>query len=425
MDTEFDREHLWHQYSSLTKPIKTYPVVKAEGARVYLEDGRVLVDGLSSWWCAIQGYNHPELNQAAEQQLHQFSHFMFAGVSHKPAIDLGKKLLAVTPPALDNIFYAETGSTSVEVALKLSHLYWAAKNNPKRQFLALSYSYHGDTFGAMSVCDPINSMHKNYNGYFTNNFFVEAPKSRFGGEWDPQDEINLQEIFKKNHRTIAAVIVEPIVQNAGGLRIYHPEYLRAIRRLCDKYHTILILDEVATGFGRTGKLFAFEHAGIVPDILCLGKGLTSGYVPLSPVLMTRDIANTVSDGPSKRFMHGPTYMANALACAIASKNMDVLATGNWKIQVDYIEATFKTDLFDKVRDLALVGDCRGIGSLAVVELTKLFEVSWIQEQFVNEGVFIRPNGRLVYLLPPYVITQEELHKLCSAVVKVIKKLDSM
>lgn len=428
IDIEFDKRHIWHQYSSIVNPIPAYPIVKAEGAIITLEDGRQLVDGMSSWWNQIHGYNNPELNQAIYDQVPKFTHFMFAGTSHEPGVELTKKLLSLAPKELDSVFYADSGSVCVEVGLKLAHLYWAGKRElkqtdmPKDRFLTINYGYHGDTFGAMSICDPVNSMHRNYSGFLTQNFFVEAPKSRFDGEYNPGDIIPLKKSLEENHERIAAVIMEPIVQGAGGMRIYHPQFLRDVRELCDEFNVLLILDEIATGFGRTSKMFALEHANIVPDILLCGKGLTGGYLPLSACLMTRDVAETVCENPSKRFFHGPTYMGHALACAVANKSLEILMRNEWQDQVSNIERVFKIDLLDKLRDVELVDDLRSIGALAVIQLKRPFETETLQRMFVNKGAWVRPFGKLVYIMPPFVIKEDDLKKLCQITVDIIKSL---
>ncbi|ODQ63779.1 Adenosylmethionine-8-amino-7-oxononanoate aminotransferase [Nadsonia fulvescens var. elongata DSM 6958] len=432
IDLEFDKNHIWHQYSSLTNPIKTYPVVKAKGAIVTLEDDTELIDGMSSWWCQIHGYNNEVLNKAIYDQVPKFAHFMFAGVSHEPATELTKKLLSITPKELDNVFYADSGSVAVEVSLKLAHQFWGGKrlkgetNFLKDKFLTINYGYHGDTFGAMSVCDPVNSMHASYSGYLTKNIFVEAPKTKFNETWDNNDIIEFETKLKDNHDRIAAVIIEPIVQGAGGMRIYHPEFLRQVRKLCDEYETLLILDEIATGFGRTGKLFAHQHADIVPDILLCGKGLTGGYLPLSAVIMTRDVANYVCESPAKRLFHGPTYMANPLACAVANKSLDILATGKWEKQVQEIEIIFNKNLFDKLKSLRLevIDDLRGIGALAVIQLKKPYDTDYLQGEFVKLGAWVRPFGKLIYIMPPFVIERSDAIKLCEIAVQVIVQLNT-
>lgn len=429
IDLQFDKKHIWHQYSSLTDPIPTYPIVKTKGAIITLENGQELIDGMSSWWCQIHGGCNEELNQAIYDQVPKFTHFMFAGVSHEPATELSKKLISITAKELDNVFYAESGSVAVEVGLKLAHLYWQGKRMkgqnvyPKDRFLTVNYGYHGDTFGAMSVCDPINSMHKTYNGYLTENFFVQAPKTKFDQKWNKDDIKDFETTISLNHQRIAAVILEPIVQGAGGMRIYHPEFLKHVKKLCVKYNVLLILDEIATGFGRTGKLFAYQHADIVPDILLCGKGLTGGYLPLSAVLMTRDVADYVCESPAKKFYHGPTYMANALACSVANKSLEILARNEWQAQVANIETRFHKELFDEIRDLPIIEDLRGIGALAVIQLKKSFETETLQAKFVANGAWVRPFGKLIYLMPPFVIDNDQLTKLICATLKVIRDLE--
>lgn len=432
VDLDFDKNHIWHQYSSLKKPMKNYPVVQAKGSTLTLEDGTELIDGMSSWWCQIHGYNNEMLNQAIYDQVPKFTHFMFAGVSHEPATELARKLILITPKELDNIFFADSGSVAVEIGLKLAHQYWEGRklkdkvgDIAKDRFLTINYGYHGDTFGAMSVCDPINSMHSSYSEYLKKNIFVEAPRSKFNGSWNEQDISEFEAKLKANYEKIAAVILEPIVQGAGGMRIYHPEFLRKVRALCHKYQTLLILDEIATGFGRTGKLFAYQHADIVPDILLCGKGLTGGYLPLSAVLMTRDVANFVCESPAKRFFHGPTYMANALACSVANKSLEILSTGVWKTQVKKIEKVFNQHLLIKLENMNLniIDDLRGIGALAVVELKKSYDTEFLQEKFVSFGAWIRPFGKLVYVMPPFVISEADCIRLCKIIVRVIKEIN--
>lgn len=431
IDLEFDRDHIWHQYSSLTKPMKTYPIVKAKGTTLTLEDGTSLIDGMSSWWCQIHGYNNEVLNQAIYDQVPKFTHFMYAGISHEPATELAKKLILITPKELDNVFFADSGSVAVEVGLKLAHQYWAGKrlkdgvDMVKDKFMTINYGYHGDTFGAMSVCDPVNSMHSSYSGYLTKNIFVEAPRSKFNGIWDEQDISEFEAKLKENHESVAAVILEPIVQGAGGMRIYHPEFLRRVRALCNQYETLLIVDEIATGFGRTGKLFACQHADIVPDILLCGKGLTGGYLPLSAVLMTRDVANFVCESPAKRLFHGPTYMANALACSVANKSLEILSTGEWEMQVKQIEKIFNQHLFKSLEgmNLDIIQDLRGIGALAVIELKKPYDTEFLQEMFVKLGAWVRPFGKLIYIMPPFVISSEDCIRLSEITVQIVKTLD--
>ncbi|WKE67473.1 adenosylmethionine--8-amino-7-oxononanoate transaminase [Gallaecimonas kandeliae] len=413
-DLDFDRQQIWHPYTALREPLPTYPVARAEGVRLFLEDGRALIDGMSSWWAAIHGYNHPALNAAATEQLGKMSHVMFGGITHEPAIRLCEKLVAMTPAPLEKVFLADSGSISVEVALKMAVQYWQGRGKPdKCRYLTPRRGYHGDTFGAMSVTDPDSGMHWMFKGLLPGHLFMPMPEAKFG-ESAEADLAVAEQYFEAHHQELAAVILEPVVQGAGGMRIYSADYVKGLRALCDRYQVLLILDEIATGFGRTGKLFAMEWAGISPDILCLGKALTGGYLTLAATLTTQDVADGISDSPAGCFMHGPTFMGNPLACAIACQSLALLEEGQWRQQVAAIEQQLKAELLP-LKGKAGVLDVRVLGAIGVVEVDKPVDMAALQRHFVEAGVWIRPFGRLIYLMPPYVIQPDELSQLTAAI----------
>ncbi|MFU0865025.1 adenosylmethionine--8-amino-7-oxononanoate transaminase [Kluyvera ascorbata] len=413
-DLAFDSRHIWHPYTSMTKPLPVYPMVSAEGCELHLANGEHLVDGMSSWWAAIHGYNHPRLNAAMKTQIDQMSHVMFGGITHPSAVALCRKLVAMTPEPLECVFLADSGSVAVEVAMKMALQYWQAKGESRQRFLTFRNGYHGDTFGAMSVCDPDNSMHSLWKGYLPENLFAPAPHSRFDGEFDEYDMVAFARLMAAHRHEIAAVILEPVVQGAGGMRMYHPEWLKRIRKMCDREGILLIADEIATGFGRTGKLFACDHAGISADILCLGKALTGGTMTLSAAITTRNVAETISNGEAGCFMHGPTFMGNPLACAVATESLALLESGEWQMQVAAIERQLKRELAPAA-DAPLVADVRVLGAIGVVETRYPVNPALLQRFFVEQGVWIRPFGRLIYLMPPYPISPQQLTRLTRAV----------
>lgn len=416
-----DQQFVWHPYSSLTAPIPAYEVVSAQGVHLKLADGRELIDGMASWWCAIHGYNHPVLNTAAKAQIDRVSHVMFGGITHAPAVELCEKLVQITPEGLDKVFLSDSGSVAVEVAIKMAFQYWISQGQPnKNRLLSLRSGYHGDTFAAMSVCDPVTGMHHMFDQVVTKQYFAPAPEIPFDGEWDEADIAEFSGIISNNSDQLAAVILEPVVQGAGGMRFYSPRYLKRVRELCDQHNVLLIADEIATGFGRSGKLFACEWAGISPDIMCLGKAITGGYMTLAATLCSETVSNGICDGEAGCFMHGPTFMGNPLGCSVANASIDLLLSSDWQANIQRIEKTLQCELYP-FAELENVAETRVLGAIGVIEMKEQVNLAEIQKQFVAEGIWVRPFGKLVYVMPPYITTDQQLQQLMQTIYKVLSR----
>lgn len=420
-DLQFDKDHLWHPYSSATHPQQQFKVASARGVRLTLDDGRELIDGMASWWSVIHGYNHPALNQAITQQLDKMAHVMFGGLTHQSAIDLGRKLVALTPDGLEHVFYADSGSVAVEVAIKMAVQFWQSQGQKeKSQLIAFMHGYHGDTFGAMSVTDPINGMHHLFTPLLAKNHFAPAPATPWGEMCSDEDIHALRQHLESHHQHTAAIILEPIVQGAGGMRFYGADFLRRVRALCDEFDVLLIADEIATGFGRTGELFACNHANISPDILCLGKAITGGYMSFAATLCSEKVAIGISEGEAGVFMHGPTFMANPLACSVANASIDLLLQSQWQSNVQRVEKALIQGL-QPAKTMPQVADVRVLGAIGVIELNAPVDMQSIQPRFVAHGIWVRPFGKLVYIMPAYTISNDDLAFLCQQIINVISQ----
>jgi adenosylmethionine-8-amino-7-oxononanoate aminotransferase len=421
----FDAAHIWHPYTSVAHPPLLHEVASASGVRLTLSDGREVVDGMSSWWSTIHGYNHPRLNQAAKSQLDKMSHVMFGGLTHEPAVNLARKLVDITDDSLQYVFLADSGSVSVEVAIKMAIQYWFAQGKAqKSRLLTLRNGYHGDTFGAMSVCDPVNGMHSMFEQVLPKHLFAPAPTCQRDEDWQDSDIAEFRRLISEHRDELAAVILEPLVQGAGGMRVYCPEYLRQVRALCDQHNVLLIFDEIATGFGRTGTLFAYEQAGIVPDIICMGKALTGGYMTLAATMCNQKVADGIAADGAGVLMHGPTFMGNPLACSVAAESIDLLLESDWQSNVAAIEQQLWNDL-SQYQSHQRVKEVRVKGAIGVVELNQPLDdcMDWLPAFIVDQGVWIRPFRTMIYIMPPYIISSADLQLLTRAIGNMLDEIN--
>mgnify|MGYP000546872991 CR=1 FL=1 len=419
---ELDRQHVWHPYSAFDMPLAPFPVASADGVRLTLKDGRELIDGMSSWWSTLHGYNHPKLKAAAKNQIDTMAHVMFGGLTHEPAVKLCKTLVDITPEGLNKVFLSDSGSVACEVAIKMAFQYWISQGEKqKNKLITVRNGYHGDTFATMSVSDPTTGMHHMFNEVLAQQIFVQAPQCLFDDAFEEQHVSDLKNTLKEKHNSIAAMILEPIVQGTGGMRFYSPLYLKRVKELCEEFNVLLICDEIATGFGRTGKMFACEHAGISPDILCVGKALTGGFMSMAATITTDKVAKGICEGEAGVFMHGPTFMGNPLACAVANASLDILLNDDWQAKVDNLQAQLLKGLAP-AKDLPQVAHVRVLGGIGVIELKEPVHMPTVQPMFVEEGIWVRPFGKLVYILPPFIISDEDVAQLTAAMVRVVKRI---